>query len=274
MIDPDGIIVNSTNENTTINFGTVPDYDFITWDFTDEKEVKKFISSVEREVRGSFEYKQMINYLKKYMGMDQCSYIKVSSRDNYSIKIELHHYPFTLYDITEIVYKKRCAYGESLDLQMISKEIMILHYRLLVGLIPLSTTVHQLVHDSKLFIPVNNVLGNYNLFLQLYGQFATPEQLDTLHRIELYSQENESRLYNTLSILNQNNINISYTDNRYILPNINNISDSMNSRIQDIKSNNYILPTVEDINSGNVYRKDNPEDRYTVINPIYESRKE
>ncbi len=274
MIDPDGIVLNSDNNIDNINFTTVPEYDFISWDLTDEKEVRKFISSVEREVRGSFEYKQMINYLKKYMGMDQCSYIKVSSKDNYNIKIEIHHYPFTLYDITEIVYKKRCAYGESLDLQLVAKEIMILHYRLLVGLIPLSITVHQLVHDSKLFIPVTNVLGNYNLFVQSYGQFSTPEQLETLHRIELYSKENESRFYNTINILNQKNITLSYSDNKYILPDLNNISDSMNSRIEDIKTNNYILPTIEEINSGELYKKDIPEDRYTVSSPIFESRNE
>jgi hypothetical protein len=273
MIDPDGIILNHNNENTTINFGNVPEYDFITWDLSDDKELKKFISSIEREVRGSFEYKQMINYLKKYMGMDQCSFIKVSSRDNYNIKIEIHHYPFTLYDITEIVYKKRCAMGESLELQMIAKEIMSLHYKLLVGLIPLSITAHQLVHDSKLFIPVNNVLGNYNLFVESYGQFATPEQLETLHRIELYSQENQSKLYNTISILDQKNINISYTDTRYQLPDLNNISNSMTSRIEDIKINNYKLPTIDDITSGDLYKKDDISVR-SVESPIFQSRKE
>jgi hypothetical protein len=61
---------------------------------------------------------------------------------------------------------------------MVAKEIMILHYRLLIGLIPLSITAHQLAHDSQLFIPVTNVLGKYNLFVESYGQFADPEQLE------------------------------------------------------------------------------------------------
>ena len=48
----------------------------------------------------------------------------------------------------------------------------------------------------------------------------------------------------------------------------------MNSRIEDIKTNNYILPTIEEINSGELYKKDIPEDRYTVSSPIFESRNE
>ena len=93
------------------------------------------------------------------MDMNQCSFLQVSNNDAYKIKIEIHHYPFTLYDIVCIVYKKRVANYESLDVEMIAKEVTMLHYKLLVGLIPLSVTVHQLVHEGKLFIPVQNVLG-------------------------------------------------------------------------------------------------------------------
>ena len=47
----------------------------------------------------------------------------------------------------------------------------------------------------------------------------------------------------------------------------------MNNRIEDIKINNYRLPTIDDINSGDLYRKDDISER-SVQSPIFQSRKE
>lgn len=259
MIDPDSIMVTQHNDNNIIKLNNVPEFDFVTWDLEDEKEFKKYISTIEKEVRGSYEYRAMIKYLRENMNMDQCSFIKVSNRDNYNIKIEIHHYPFTLYDIVLIVYRKRLDTKESLEVQMVAKEVMMLHYKLLVGLIPLSTTVHELVHAGKLFIPVQNVIGRYRLFLDFYKQYCDEEQLDTLTRIEKYSLEQSSDLYNTIDILDNNNITIQSNNPQYQLPDFNNLENNMNYRIEDIKHNNYRLPTITD--KKDIYRTDDPIDR-------------
>ena len=68
--------------------------------------------------------------------------------------------PFTLFDIALIVFNKRLYYGESLELQATSKEVTKLHYYLVVGLVALTKTEHELVHSSFLFVPANKVLGN------------------------------------------------------------------------------------------------------------------
>lgn len=264
MIDPDNIILVDENKQTTLKINNVPEFDLLVWDLEDDKELKKYYKTIEKEVRGSFEYREMIQYLRENFGMDQCSFIKVSNKDNYNIKIEVHHYPFTLYDIVLIVYKKRIFYQESLDVQMVAKEITMLHYKLLVGLIPLSKTVHQLVHDGKMFIPVDNVFGRYNIFVDLYKPFCEPEQLETLERIELYSRE-YSDLHNT-SILDMNMIGITTTNQQYQLPDFVRIEKSMYSRIDDIKKNNYRLPTLDDYQELN--KKDNPNDRKCIIKPI------
>ena len=271
MIDPDSIIIPDKNDNNKIRLNQVPEFDFQVWDLEDDKELKKYFKTIEREVRASYEYRTMIRYLKDNMNMAQCSFIKVSNEDNYNIKIEIHHYPFTLYDIVEIVYKKRCYYREPLNLMMVAKEIMMLHYKLLVGLIPLSTTVHQLVHDGKLFIPIQNVLGRYQLFIDFYKPFCSEEQLDTIHRIELYSYNENSSVYNT-EILNNNNITINSRDKNYQLPDFNNLQGIMNNRISDIKNNNYRLPTLKEQNDLN--KKDNLKDRRVIIKPFEFSRKE
>jgi hypothetical protein len=43
----------------------------------------------------------------------------------------------------------------------------------MVGLIPLSVTVHELVHNGNLFIPLQNVYGNYLQFLEEYGEYVS-----------------------------------------------------------------------------------------------------
>ena len=43
----------------------------------------------------------------------------------YDIKIEIHHYPFSLRDIVEIVLRKRMYYKESIEVQMTAKEVSI-----------------------------------------------------------------------------------------------------------------------------------------------------
>ena len=269
MIDPDSIIVQHHNDHNILKFKDIPEYDFITYDLDDEKQLKRYYSNIEREIRHSFEYRRMIKYLKEYMGMDNCSFIQVSSRDSYNIIIEIHHYPFSLYDVVNIVYKKRIYYQESLDVELVAKEVTILHYKLLVGLIPLSKSVHQLVHAGKLFIPVQNVLGRYQLFVDFYKQFCTPEQLDTLDRIEKYSIEQVSDLYNSQNILEQNNISIENYNNNYQLPDLNNINNTLNTRIEDIKSNNYKLPLLNEDKSMN-----NRFDNNTVKSPFYFSKNE
>lgn len=242
MIDPDSIVVQQHNTNNTLTFNDVPEYDYYTYDLEDDKQLKKFFKNIEMEVRSSFEYRQMIKYLKDYMGMDSCSFIQVSSRDNFNIRIEIHHYPFSLYDIVTIVYGKRIYYNESLEVQQVAKEVTMLHYKLLIGLIPLSKTVHQLTHAGKLFIPIQNVLGRYKLFIDFYKPFCSEEQLDTISRIEKYSEEQVSDLLNTQRILEQNNISIYNNSPQYQLPDFDNLNTSLDDRIQDIKNNHYQLP--------------------------------
>jgi len=254
MIDPDQMQLATINNKTEVVVDIVPESDYVLWDFEDEKELKKYFKAIERMVRQSFEYKEFISYIKTNFDMDQCAFIK--SDKGTEFKVEQHHYPFTLYDIVEIVYRKRSYYGELLDVEMVAKEVTMLHYKLIIGLIPLSKTAHQLHHDGKLFIPVDKVLGRYNVFVDLYKPFMTNDQLDTLSRIESYS-ENYTDIGNT-SILDTNYITIQVNDSRYQAPKLENLQTNMVNRIIDIKNNNYLLPTIDDIQNN---QKDTFEDR-------------
>lgn len=247
MMDPDAIIVQEKFLDNTININNVPEYEIEIYALDDDKEFERYIKDIEFVVRRSFEYREFVKYLKDNMNMNKCSFIKgVSNEESSAIKIEIHHYPFSLSDICRIVYRKRKYYNESLEVQMIAKEVMQLHFKLMVGVIPLSKTVHQLFHNGRLFIPVDKVLGRYNLFIDYYKPFIEPSQLEVLERIEKYTQEEQNYILDT-TIIEQNKVSYNITNNEYMLPDMSDISDNMVEQIETIKDNNYILPNIKEI---------------------------
>ena len=250
MIDPDGIQTQSSNLPSTININMaeIPECDIECYFIEDEKEYERFVKDIESTVRRSYEYKRMISYLRDNMNMNQCAFLKgVSNADgNFDIKIEIHHYPFSLRDIVDIVIRKRQYYKESITVQMVAKEVMILHYKLMIGLIPLSQTVHELAHSSRLFVPVDKVLGRYDLFIQYYKPFCEPEQLEVLDRIEKYSYEKENTILDT-NIIEQNRVSYEIKDPTFMLPDTETMNTAMIEQMNRIKNNNYMLPSINDV---------------------------
>jgi hypothetical protein len=81
---------------------------------------------------------------------------------------------------------------ESMEVESCSREVMYLHYNMMVGLIPLSETVHELVHNQFLFVPTTHVYGKYKEFMNRYDPWILPEQKEIINKIEEYSTEAES----------------------------------------------------------------------------------
>lgn len=216
-----------------VEISNIPEYDIEDYDLMDTKDFNKYIADVEKSCRGSFEYRQLISFLRENMDMNKCSfYENVNNIDTHKIKIHIHHHPFTLYDISIIVYNKRSFYRESLDVDMVAKEVMFLHYNLMVGLIPLAETVHELVHSNYLFIPLDKVMGNYQEFINMYEDFMTPEQLDVLDRnIEFTKTYIEGK---HTHILDKNYIYLDLTGS-YDMPEMTKVIDMMNTRIKQIR---------------------------------------
>ena len=244
MRDPLNLIPIEYNndEYTIISIDHVPEYDIEDYDLFDDGDMKKYISSVEKDVRGSYEYKQMIQYMRENMDMNKCSfYQNVNNIDTTKIKIEIHHEPITLYDICIIVFNKRKFYHESLEEEMVAKEVMYLHYNLLIGLIPVAETVHELIHNQYLFVPTDKVLGKYKEFVELYHPFMLPEQFDILNRIE----EATNSYNNDFQDLLQRNYIYLDLSGAYNFPKMEDVIQSMKNRIDDIrnkKNNNLIVP--------------------------------
>ena len=136
-----------------------------------EKDKFKFITTIEKLCRSSMEYKQLIEFLKVNMNMNFCSFFHNVNRNGNGfskIRIEIHHEPFTLYDIVAIVLNERLMNEKFISMFDIADEVMEMHYKGYVGLLPLSETVHELVHSGKIFIPLQFIDEGFNQFYLKY----------------------------------------------------------------------------------------------------------
>ena len=152
------------NKKEEIKLDHLPSFDIADYDFRNEKDLIKYFKNIEKICRSS------------------------NNIDTFSIKIHIHHAPLTLYDIVTTVYTKRVANHENISENAVAKEVMYNHYKLNVGLIPLSETVHELVHNGYLFIPTNYVYGNYKEFVDTYGKYMDPQLKSTLDYSEMVSR--------------------------------------------------------------------------------------
>ena len=151
------------------------------------KDRDKFVKRIERIVRGSMEYKDYIKFLKEHIGLDSCIFFQKVTNGNKNkqkrISIEIHHEPFTLYDIVNVVVQKYIDEGLPLNDLLIADEVMELHYANKVGLVPLSKTAHQVVHNSvKLIVPLNMCYGTYSEFLEEYEPYIDDSLYEKLER--------------------------------------------------------------------------------------------
>ena len=154
---------------------------------TNEKQRAKCITRIEKKCRSSMEYGDLIKFLRTNMNMDECEFFPNLKSGKRKGDIEIHHAPFDLYSIVGIILKKyEKEHDGVVNENMVAKEVMECHYRGLIGLIPLSVTVHQLVHDGKLIVPLNCVFGRFVEFTQTYYEFIDDDLIVMLNEnIEL-----------------------------------------------------------------------------------------
>lgn|SRR5574344_518028 len=156
--------------------------DSLMYDLSDDKTKSSFVDYVEKLIRRSDEYKEMIKYLREHINMNHCSYFRKVNNGLKKITIEIHHSPFTLYDITYIVLQQHIEDELEINPFSIAEEVMYMHFRGIVGLIPLSKTVHELVHAGQIFVPINNVFGDVYGFYNEYKDYMTTKQKEMLYK--------------------------------------------------------------------------------------------
>ena len=234
----------ANNSSSVMTINSMDYFDADQYDIYDQKDYAKFIKDTETVCRTSFEYRQLIYYLRNTEGMNVCSILNnVTNVDSNKVKIEIHHGPLSLFDLCSAVIKKRLHKKESIDIFDISKEIMWLHYMGYVGLIPLSETIHELIHSGYLFIPTNLYRGNWRKFVEVYYDYIAPDVLDAIDVADemtkewLEDQSHQNNIVdNQLQILNLHNTYIKYNNidrTKQIVPS----RDLIKDKINEIKSN-------------------------------------
>lgn len=237
MRNPNNIVsIDTQNESDYeyLKITTLEPVNTNVYDLMDEKDTKRYFADIERRVRQSYEYRKYIAYLRENFDMTKCSiYENVSNAETFGIKIHIHHEPITLFDIVVTIYNKRKFFHEDLSIFMVAKEVMYVHYCLMVGLIPLAETVHELVHNQYLFIPTTKVFGHYKEFMRQYNDFLPDGLEETLKEIEKASEDYEDQL----KVLEKHYI---YLDTGEIqkTPDLNKLEQNLRQRIYDIKNGN------------------------------------
>lgn len=210
------------------------DFDGIEFDLTDDKDFKKYIIQIKRVIRGSFEYRRLIKFLKENLDMTECAiYQKVNNNEGYHISIEIHHQPFTLEDIIHTVYNKRLANVEDLSVEAVADEVMRLHYEGLIGLIPVSKTIHELVHNNHIFIPVQKVFGLHKDFYERYKSYMSVELIELYEKNLEISENCDDIILSQRDLLAINHLNVKVMD--YVNPSLEEILEN----IKEIRNNLY-----------------------------------
>ena len=78
---------------------------------------------------------------------------------------------------------------QSMNENIIAREVMYNHYTLHVGLIPLSETVHEAVHSQSLFVPTWAVFGKWREFVEEYKDYMAPSTLSNLEKLDEQSEK-------------------------------------------------------------------------------------
>lgn len=197
MLVPDinNLVSKSNQEENEIIIDNINDkislYDIV--DLENEKERKALIRKVESLVRTSPEYRKFLTFLRNNLNLNKCTFHPdVDTEVLKKTKIEFHHYPFTLYEIVDTIIEKQSKENPIINPFNVAEEVMELHFDLKVGLVPLSKTLHELVHSGKKFVNLKYVQGSYLKFISSYSEYINDNLLDNWNELKLLSDKEDN----------------------------------------------------------------------------------
>ena len=163
-----------------------------------EKEFATFVKKTESAVRRSLEMRQYVSFLKAEMDMDKCIMLKGLG----GVDVELHHYPFTMFDLCAIEARRRIRRDEPLSTLLVAHEVVHLHYSGAIGLVPLTKTLHELAHAGRLFIPMHAVHGDVTAYVEARREDLTADYIGKLRALVLTPRDKFDELAkSTLAVI-------------------------------------------------------------------------
>jgi len=157
--------------------------------FYEEKAYTKFIKNIERMIRSSKEYKKYIELLRGNIAALNFDNV-LNNITNADAELEFHHYPFTLYELVDLICVDKFLKKEKFTTFSITKEVMQFHYQNMVGLVPLTKTNHELAHNGNLFFSKKQIFGDYNRLVKIFEETLSSEIKEKLTRLDELTQQN------------------------------------------------------------------------------------
>ncbi len=159
-------------------------------DFDEWTMYSGFVKEVEKLVRQSTDYKKFVHYVKHVLGFNFCQ-IFPNIHDELDATIELHHGPFfTLYDIVDVILQWHIRNGVPITTFAVARKVIEEHFALRVGVIALSKTAHEMVHNNDVVLNVEQCIGNVHEFVVMYADY--------------FSMENKYKLYTYAEMFKKN----------------------------------------------------------------------
>lgn len=158
------------------------------------KNEAEVVHKIEKLIRSSFEYRAYVQICRTEFDLTRCKFLPAADLIDKTASIELHHYPLTLFDITQGVLryeygelgKNQPVYLRPVNLYRVAEKVMKLHYEGVVGLVPLSLTAHELAHNGDLFIPLlpEFVFGDFQELIHKQSDYGLELDFEVLRNIE------------------------------------------------------------------------------------------
>lgn len=148
----------------------------------DETYFKKFIKATEKVIRSNKDYNVYLEYLRKDKGLNYCTVLHTVEAGDASI--ELHHFPFTLYIICSVVASDLLAKDEKVSTFYLADKVIQEHFSENIGLVPLTTTIHELAHLGKVTILKKSIYGRYIDFFNKYNEYFTDKEKALITSLE------------------------------------------------------------------------------------------
>jgi len=204
VAEEDGVLVGKETEEGEISFISLRISEFET-----EKEYKRFINAVKRMIRSSPEYKRWLCFLRDNLNLTVSPFTLETLEETDSI--EIHHHPITLEELVEIVVHNKLEKGKSFTSFDIAREVLELHYKMQVGVIPLTETEHSKYHEGNLLIPIEFVAGNWQAILEkyripdeIYRKILSRSEIKLKDVVNYYSADERNKRYIGLFNLDKN----------------------------------------------------------------------
>ena len=178
------IIYNKTKITPIIDsknsFYNMPYYKSVEY-FENYESYVAFIKGCERLVRQNDKYRKYINYLKKEVRLDRCQVLKNITDEDASI--EMHHGPiFTLFDICAIILEYFIIKKWRVSTPRIADLVLDEHAANRNGIVMVSKTMHEEIHNNNLFINYHMMFGDVESFIKKYNKAISEDYKQQINR--------------------------------------------------------------------------------------------